>query len=208
MLGLHEVLEGAPVATTSRAAEPLVCLRIAAADLLTVLSNSVQLAQGLFRMLLAPRPRAAQAPPAAGRDRRRPDPDARGRVLVQHPLFERATAPQLLALTSATVDVPLAAGAALFRAGDRPAVFLVMSGEIALESPGAASVIVRPGTTLGVAETLAGVDAEAGATVTKPGEPCGSIGGALFDILGDNVELMQGLFSGVLRLRAREAELP
>ena len=43
-------------------------------------------------------------------------------VLAQHPLFERASAPQLLALTSATVEVPLAEGASLFRAGDMPAV--------------------------------------------------------------------------------------
>ncbi len=41
-------------ASTIRASGPLVCLRIAAADLLTVLSDNVQLAQGLFRMLLAP----------------------------------------------------------------------------------------------------------------------------------------------------------
>jgi len=207
VLGLHEVLEGAPVAATSRAAEPIVCLRIAAADVLTVLSNSVQLAQGLFRMLLASAP-VRQAPPAPAEIDDGPIADA-ARVLVQHPLFERATAPQLLALTSATVDVPLTEGAALFRAGDRPAVFLVMSGEIALESPGAASVIVRSGTTLGVAETLAGVDTEAAATVTKAGRALRLDRGPLFDILGDNVELMQGLFSGVLRLRvAKMAELP
>ena len=84
-----------------------------------------------------------------------------------------------------------------------------MSGEIALESPGATSVIVRPGTTLGVAETLAGLDVVAGATVTKPGRALRLDRGPLFDILGDDVELMQGLFSGVLRLRvAKMAELP
>jgi hypothetical protein len=84
-----------------------------------------------------------------------------------------------------------------------------MSGEIALERPGAAPVIVLPGTTLGVTETLAGLDAGAGATVTKPGRALRLDREPLFGILGDDVELMQGLFSGVLRLRgARPAELP
>jgi len=54
VLGLHEVLEGGPATSTIRASGPLVCLRIAAPDLLTVLSDDMQLAQGLFRMLLAP----------------------------------------------------------------------------------------------------------------------------------------------------------
>jgi CRP-like cAMP-binding protein len=207
VLGLSEVLEGAPASSTVHASEPLVCLRIAAADVLTELSNSVQLAQGLFRMLLAHAPNPPVPPPAEiGSDG--PIVDA-ARVLVQHPLFERASAPQLLALTSATVDVPLAAGTSLFRAGDRPALYLVMSGEIALESPGAAPVIVLPGTTLGVTETLAGVDSGAGATVTKSGRALRLDREALFGLLGDDVELMQGLFSGVLRLRvAQPAELP
>ena len=117
--------------------EPLICLRIAAADFLTMLSDNVQLAQGLFRMLLAP---AGESPawlplrPAEIGARRPPVVDA-AMVLVQHPLFERASAPQLLALTAAAVDVPLAAGRTLFRAGDMPAIYVVMSGEIALECP-------------------------------------------------------------------------
>jgi hypothetical protein len=92
VLGLHEVLEGAPASSTVHASEPLVCLRIAAADVLTVLSNSVQLAQGLFRMLLAhaPDPPAPSRPAEIGGDG--PIVDA-ARVLVQHPLFERASAP-------------------------------------------------------------------------------------------------------------------
>jgi CRP-like cAMP-binding protein len=130
-------------------------------------------------------------------------------VLVRHPLFERASAPQLLALTSATVDVPMAAGAALFRAGDLPALYVVMSGEVTLEDPGGAPVIVRAGTTLGVAETLAGLSPRASATITKAGRALRLDREPLFDVLGDDVELMQGLFGGVLRARiAPTVELP
>jgi CRP-like cAMP-binding protein len=208
VLGLHEVLEGVPASSTVRASAPLVCLRIAATDLLTVLSDDMQLAQGLFRTLLAPageRPAPLHPVDIGGGG---PVADA-GMVLVRHPLFERASAPQLLALTSATVDVPMAAGTPLFRAGDMPALYLVMSGEIALDDSGGPPAIVRAGTTLGVVETLAGLSPRAGAIVTKPGRALRLDREPLFDVLGDDVELMQGLFSGVLRARiAPPAELP
>jgi len=130
-------------------------------------------------------------------------------VLLHHPLFERASASQLLALTSAAVDVALVVGDSLFRAGDMPAIHVVMSGEIALEYPGAAPIVARQGATLGVAETLAGVGSAAGATVTKPGRALRLEREPLFNVLGEEVELMQGLFGGVLRSRAAQAaELP
>jgi hypothetical protein len=69
-----------------------------------------------------------------------------------------------------------------------------MSGEIARSL--ARPVIVLPGTTLGVTETPAGLDADAGATVTKPGRALRLDREPLFGILGDDVELMQG-FSAV-----------
>ena len=208
VLGLHEVLEGAPAATTIRAVGPIICLRIAAADLLTVLSDNVQLAQGLFRMLLAPAGGRPAFVRQAGLGHDGPVVDA-AMVLARHPLFERASAPQLLALTSATAGVPLTEGAELFRAGDAPAIYVLMSGEVALECAQGAPVVVRPGTALGVAETLVGLGSEAGATVTKPGHALRLDREPLFDVLGDDVDLMQVLFSGVLRSRvASTAELP
>src|SRR6188768_25208 len=96
VLGLHEVLEGVRASSTVRASGPLVCLRIAATDLLTVLSDDMQLAQGLFRMLLAPAGHPPAPLPPAEIDGDGPVADA-GMVLVRHPFFERASAPQLLA---------------------------------------------------------------------------------------------------------------
>jgi hypothetical protein len=62
---------------------------------------------------------------------------------------------------------------------------------------------------LGVAETLAGVGSGAAATVTRPGHALRLDREALFDVLGDDVDLMQELFSNVLRSRvANTAELP
>ena len=89
--------------------------------------------------------------------------------------FERASAPQLLALTSATVEVPLAEGASLFRAGDMPAVYVMMSrGGRASSTRQQARSLAPPGAMLGVAETLAGLGAGWRATVTARGTPFAS----------------------------------
>jgi len=213
VLGLNEVLEGAPAPAAIRANEPITCFRIAAADFLTMLSDNVLLAQGLFRMLLAPTGES----PALMLPERPPDVGVRSdlpivevaMLLRHHPLFERASAPQLLALTAAAVEVPMVAATALFAAGDMPAIHIVMSGEVALECPGGTPLVARQGTTLGVAETLAGIGSAVGATVTASGRALRLEREPLFNVLGDDVELMQGLFSGVLRARAAQtAELP
>ncbi len=212
VLGLDEVLEGAPAPAAIRAHDPLTSFRIAGADFLTMLSDNVLLAQGLFRMLLSPSGESPAPMPA-----RVPDIGAEGDLPVvevamlmrHHPLFERASASQLLALTSAAVDVPLVAGTALFAAREMPSIYIVTSGEVVQDCPGGAPVVARPGATLCVAETLAGIGPAAGASVTISGHALRLDREPLFNVLGDEVGLMQGLFSGVLRARsARTAELP
>ena len=69
VLGLEEVLQGAPTTRPTWANEPSVCLRIQAADFMAMVSDDVLLAQGLFRLLL---------PPADGRRDRKPGPPAGG----------------------------------------------------------------------------------------------------------------------------------
>jgi hypothetical protein len=214
VLGLHQVLEGAPAPSGIRAAEALICFRIAAADFLTMLSDNVLLAQGLFRMLLVPdrdRPPPMLPPRAHDMALGSASPQAVdiGMLLRHHPLFERASASQLLALTGAATEVPLVAGATLFGAADMPVIHVILTGEVVLESAGAAPVTVRPGTTIGVAETLAGIGSAFSATVTQSGRALRLDRERLFDVLGDEVDLMQELFSGVLRMRTvTAAELP
>ena len=214
VLGLHQVLEGTPAPSGIRAAEALTCFRIAAGDFLTMLSDNVLLAQGLFRMLLAPdrdHPPPMLPPQAPDLALRGASPQAVdiGMLLRHHPLFERASASQLLALAGAATEVPLLAGARLFGAADMPVIHVILTGEVVLEIAGAAPVTVRPGTTIGVAETLAGVGSVFGATVTQSGRALRLDRERLFDVLGDEVELMQELFGGVLRMRTlTTAELP
>jgi AAA family ATP:ADP antiporter len=207
VLGLEDVLQGTPAPAGIRAVEPVTCFRIDAADFLTMLSDNVLLAQGLFRMLLAPGPdatlRTLPSLPPGGPDRTAP-PQAVdiARLLRQHPLFDRASGAQLLALTAAAIDVPLSAGKTLFTPGDPPAVYVILTGEVVLAFAQASPVVVPGGSTLGVAETLAGIASGWTASVTRDGRALQLDREPLFNVLGDDVELMQGLFGSVLRLRA------
>jgi AAA family ATP:ADP antiporter len=209
VLGLEAVLEGAPSASVC-AVEPVTCVRIAGSEFLNALADNVLLAQGLFRMLLASDAGDAALPVPPG------PPGVSGRagvppaidvalLLRQHPLFERASPAQLLALTAAAQDTVLATGSVLFAAGGAPSIYVILAGEVVLERDGAPPVVAGEGTTVGVAETLAGVGATGRALVTRPGRALRLDREPLFDVLGDEVDLMQGLFSGVLRMKALEA---
>jgi AAA family ATP:ADP antiporter len=210
VLGLEAVLQGTAAPTGMKAAEPVACFRIEGADFLTMLSDNPLLAQGLFRMLLAPIDRTALLPLPGGLaeepDRVAP-PQAVdiARLLRQHPLLDRASGAQLLALTAAATEVSLSAGQTLCTPDDAAVVHVVLTGEIVLEFAHAVPVVVSAGSTLGVAETLAGIASGWTARVTRDGRALRLDREPLFNLLGDDVALMQGVFSSVMRLRTGQA---
>jgi ATP/ADP translocase/CRP-like cAMP-binding protein/HEAT repeat protein len=181
VLGLEDVLQGAPPAVTIRAVEPVVCFRIGAGEFMTMVSGNALLAQSLFEMLLAR---------ATWQD-------------AKPPLLTRATPPQLRALIEVAAEVPMTEGTVLVEQGDAPAVFQVVDGEVRLETAGGASVVL-PGMTLGVADTLSGGAASARAVVTRSGRVLRVNRDDLFAVLTDHVDLMQGVFSEVLALPRKE----
>jgi CRP-like cAMP-binding protein len=126
-------------------------------------------------------------------------------ILRRHPMLGRATATQLLALTAAAREVPLKTGAVLFDATDPAAMYVILRGAVQVGSDGAGAETVGPGETLGVAETLAGIAPGTRATVSAPGRALRLERDAVFAVLAEHVDLMQGLFSGVLA-QAESAE--
>jgi ATP/ADP translocase/CRP-like cAMP-binding protein/HEAT repeat protein len=177
VLGLEDVLQGAPSTVTIRAVEPVVCFRIDAGEFMTMVSGNALLAQSLFQMLLAR---------ATWQD-------------AQPPLLTRATPPQLRALIEVAAEIPMTKGTVLVEQGDPPAVFQVVDGELRLETAGSATV-VSSGMTLGVADTLSGSAASTRAVVTRSGRALRVERDDLFAVLTDHVDLMQGVFSEVLAL--------
>jgi CRP-like cAMP-binding protein len=206
-LAFEEMLEDAPMRTTVRAADVAVALSLTREEFLTLLSDNIELAHGLFKMLLDSRSRGSWGRAMHGRlpaeiVRMAPDglqPIERVLLLQTSPLLERATAAQLLRLAEITKPVDLVAGTVLFGETENPAIYTVLSGELRAEVPGEPPQLLDAGDTIGLYETLAGVPAGVRVTVTQTGTALRLDRRELFDLLADNIDLVQGLFSGLLR---------
>ncbi len=210
-LAFEGVLEGSPVPATVRAVDVAIGLALNIEEFMTLLSDNTLLAQGLFRMLMAKpsatgwrtvvRAAAAPAPESTNLSLTAID-----EVLVLHgvPVFRRASPEQLLALGRIADQVLLADGAQLFAESDRAAIYTVIAGEVTLEGAGLSTTKAGPGDTFGVFETLGFERAGWKARVTKPGQALRIDREELFDLLGEHMDLLQGIFSALLRIEAAE----
>ena len=209
-LAFEDMLEGRPSRHTITAREPSVSLRLDAAALLTMLSDNIVLARGLFCMLLAPDAGRTVSRRAAGEHAPQPlpvwrlplEPVDKARLLRHAPILSRATVDQLLDLAAIARDVELVNGAVLCDdTTTAPVVYRILQGEVVIERTGDDPVTVGPGGTIGLQETLAGLPMPNRVRVTKPGRALRLDQDPLFEVLADHVDLLQGLFSGVLNLR-------
>jgi len=205
-LNFADAIEGRPLRHSFFAVEPVVGVAIDSSEFLTMLSDNIEMAQGLIRMLLvSPRAldwAAVHRPPSQPGPA--PDPDAQvepievARLLRETPLLAHATVDQLKDLVLATREVRLAAGDVLWDDRREPSVYHVLAGEIRLETGGLADVPVGPGSTIGVAETLTGWSPGRRAIAACAVRALRLDQEDLFDVLADHGELLQGVFSGVI----------
>jgi HEAT repeat protein len=207
-LALEEVLDNRLLGCTITALEPVVCLAFAVGDLLTMLSDNIAMAQGLFRTLLANHATSASDWLTAARGVAHTAAPVvpmnvvdKARLLRQNPLLGRASVEQLLALSAVTREVALSTGAVVPGERDGPAVYHLLAGELRIDYDGAAPLVMGPGRTVFVAETLAGAVPRHRATVTREGHALRLDHDELFDVLADHTDLLQGVFSGILGAR-------
>jgi ATP:ADP antiporter, AAA family len=206
-LAFEEMLEGTPMRSTVRAADVAIALSLTREEFLTLLSDNIDLANGLFKMLLEMRTGPSWARAMRGRipseiTRLLQDglqPIERVLLLQTSPLLQQATGEQLLRLATITREVPLEAGAVLFGEKENPAIYTILTGEILMEVPGEPALTLDAGDTVGIYETLADVPHGARVTVTKAGRALRVDRRELFDLLADNIDLLQGLFSSLLK---------
>ena len=206
-LAFEEMLEGRPVRTAVLAVDVAVTLSLTQGEFLTLLSDNIDIAHGLFKMLIDAHGGPGWKGVVHGR---LPAPAIRGAedallpmertlLLQGSPLFASATTSQLVRLAAIAREVPLVPGSALVRASDDLAIYVVVRGALSVEAPGAEPIAVQPGDAVGVYETLADVPAEAIVRVSEGGTAVRIDGRDLFDLLADHVDLLQGLFSALLR---------
>jgi CRP-like cAMP-binding protein/HEAT repeat protein len=207
-LNFADMLAGRPLRYTVRAVEPVVGLTIGASDFLTMLSDNILTAQGLFRMLLASpaafdsalvRERAGAPAVAAGRS---PDSELdaveKARLLRRNPLFSQATVEQLKDLVAVTRATKLKSGDVLLGGDKPPAMFYILQGEVRVDADGAPADSLGPGSTVGLVETLTSGWTERQVVVTRDGHGLKLDHDALFEVLADHSDLLQGVFGGVL----------
>jgi len=203
-LGAEDALAGCHLEDAVETVTPVTALELDSSTFLTMVTDHAPLTRGLFRILLARTDeRTWQMPasvrPAAGRragSGLRPIDYAN--LLRSHPLFGRATTEELLDLLSVAQEVTVAAGATILEANEPAAICQVIDGQVAVSRNGDAPVVVTPGRTIGVAQTVAGLASGWTATTSAPTRVLRVASDDLFRVLGDRTDLLQSLFSGAI----------
>ena len=89
-------------------------------------------------------------------------------------------------------------------AGLEPSILVVLSGTVRVERPGAPAETADAGDMIGLAETLGGLPSSIRAEVITEGRGLRFTRSDVFDVLADNIDLLQGIFSGLLRARSSD----
>jgi ATP/ADP translocase/CRP-like cAMP-binding protein/HEAT repeat protein len=203
-LGVEELLEGAPSRSTTVAAARSVTLELTADEFLSLLSENVELAEGLFRMLIVSRGLATGHSLVRGNLAPGLQPQARAAaqavdrmILLQaSPLLAHATAAQLWRLSAIAQPMTAAAGRELLAQGSEASILIVLEGTVSLASNGSTET-AGAGDIIGMYETLAGTAIDATVTATGDVQLLRLDRGALFELLADHTDLLQGIFSAL-----------
>ena len=205
VVNVEEMLQGIPLGNTVRAIEHTIGFRVPAPAFLTMVSDNILMAQSLFRLLLGQSPYRVRRAITAANHSTKADSLGNVRLFRQDPVLAGATAAQLLALRAFASEVSLTVGRTVFEADAPPATYQIVEGEVRLESPDQAPILVSAGAMFGVADTLAGTPSGWKAVATADGRALRVDRDDLFGVMADHVDLMQNLFAGALRLRDQES---
>lgn len=212
MLGFQEVLKGTALRGSAVAETESIALVMPAEEFRTLLAANIELAQGLFRMLLEPgngdAPVGSVARPMRSfrfEPRENPLSTVEKVMYLQTLLIlSHATADELYEVAAIAREIALVDGETLYAAGSPAAIALVLSGAVELSSVGGTER-AGSGDCLGVRETLAGGSFLETARIVSGGTALQIDREPLFDLLADRMDLLQGVFSAVFH---RQGESP
>jgi CRP-like cAMP-binding protein len=100
----------------------------------------------------------------------------------------------------------VAAGKRILDRGGEASILIVLSGSLKVEAP-QSSATAKAGDVIGVYETLAGVRIDATVTAEAEAHVLRLDRAALFELLADHTDLLQGVFSTLLRQHNLESRL-
>jgi AAA family ATP:ADP antiporter len=209
-LGFEELLEGSPIGAAMTAAERSITLSLTSDEFLALLSENVELAEGIFRMLIATHQLASGHALIRGnlpldmKDAAHLRAIDRVLLLQSSPLLAHATAPQLWRLSAIAREMTVAAGAEALPKGSEAAILIVLAGSLKVDG-GESGGTATAGDVIGMYETLSGSSLGASVTAITEARLLRIDRGGLFELLADHTDLLQGIFSLLLSAFARSS---
>jgi CRP-like cAMP-binding protein len=127
-------------------------------------------------------------------------------ALQRLPVFSRIAPDEMAALAAVTETVVMKAGAPLFPESAPVALWVILSGEVSLESgAGGTPTIARGGDVIGSLSMLSGQSIGQAADVVRGGLALKLDREDLFDLLSERPELLRQLFEGMFKVGAEAA---
>jgi AAA family ATP:ADP antiporter len=207
-LGFVEALGGTAMRDTLRTLDKAVTLAVSVDELRTLLGENTDLVVGLFTTLakrgdedlVHSTGAASELSALAARGL---PPVQRVLALQRVPIFSRVSAEEIRPLADIAQPVTMEAGAALFNESTPAALWLLLSGEVQLNSPaGAAPITARTGDVVGSIGTMAGQPLGRTATVSRSGIALRLDREDLFALISERPELLRQVFAGLFRNEA------
>ena len=182
-------------------------LALTVEELRTLLADNTDLVSGLFSTLAAGPDESDRVvqPTSAAREL---EVLAQGGLtaiervfaLQYVPLFRRVSADEIQHLAVVAAPVTMTAGSVLFPESAPPALWLLLKGEVLLDSStGQPQVSARGGDIIGSVNTMAGRSLGRSAKIVKDGVAIKIDREDLFDVLGERPELLRQMFAGMFR---------
>ena len=206
-LGFVEAMAGLAMPETNRTSGSAVTLALTVDELRTLLADNTDLVSGLFATL-AERSDESDRPvhptQAAGELEQLASGGltAIDRVFALQyvPLFRRVSADEMQHLATVAAPVKMAAGSVLFPESAPPALWLLLTGEVVLESStGQPAVTARGGDIIGSIDTMAGRSLGRSAKVITGGVALRIDREDLFDLLAERPDLLRQMFAGMFK---------
>ncbi|MGB2715842.1 MAG: Npt1/Npt2 family nucleotide transporter [Vicinamibacterales bacterium] len=207
-LGFVEALSGTAMRDTLRTMDMAVTLVLSVEELRTLLSENTDLVVGLFATLAKREHEDPVHPTGAASELGALAagglaPVQKVLALQRVPIFSRVSADEIRPLADIAQVVTMETGAPLFSESAPAAVWLLLSGEVQLNSPaGDASVIARGGDVIGSIGAMAGQPLGRSATVTRGGFALRLDREDLFSLIAERPELLRQVFAGLFRNEA------
>jgi ATP/ADP translocase/HEAT repeat protein/CRP-like cAMP-binding protein len=206
-LAFFEAMAGLAMPETMRTTGSAVTLALTVEELRTLLADNTDLVSGLFATLAerSDEPDRAVHPTGAASELAQLADGGltaidRVFALQYVPLFRRVSADEMQQLAMVAAPVKITAGSVLFPESAPPALWLLLTGEVALESStGQPASAARGGDIIGSVNTMAGRSLGRAAKVVAGGIALKIDREDLFDVLAERPDLLRQMFAGMFK---------